>query len=438
MALTNYVLMPGADYQGICDAVRAKTGKTNALKSGELATEIEGITGGGGASGDERVKYVTFMYNGMELIKYPVISGDTCRDPVSKSLIDAPTKESTVQYDYTHNGWSLTEGGSASTSALANVTEDRVVYAAFSSTVRKYTITYYDSDGVTVLKTESLEYGSTPAYMPEKSGYSFNGWTPALEAVTGDVSYQAAWKSEITFANGAWEDIIAISESGEAANTFKLGDTREMECTDTSGNSIVVTLVIAGFSKDDLADGSGKAGMTILTKKIAFVGKMYSSFNTSTSVYKWSESTLRTKLHNVVLQSFPSTLKDGIKAVTKTTIKGPNPNQAVSSGSEKTSDSIWIPSCMEVGYTAIYTTYESSGYVAEGTTYSMGQYSWNHTYNQFEKNESFSNTEAQDQFLTRTAWAHMASAGAWMLDMSHSWTRHYHTHDTGIVFGFCI
>lgn len=48
MSLTDYVIMPGADYQGICDAVRAKNGQTGIYKSGELATAIEAITGGGG------------------------------------------------------------------------------------------------------------------------------------------------------------------------------------------------------------------------------------------------------------------------------------------------------------------------------------------------------------------------------------------------------
>lgn len=48
MSLTDIVLMPGADYQAICDAVRAMTGWTALLKSGELAAAIRGISGGEG------------------------------------------------------------------------------------------------------------------------------------------------------------------------------------------------------------------------------------------------------------------------------------------------------------------------------------------------------------------------------------------------------
>lgn len=43
MALTEMVIMPGEDYQAICDSVRAKTGKTELLKSGEVAPAIDGI-----------------------------------------------------------------------------------------------------------------------------------------------------------------------------------------------------------------------------------------------------------------------------------------------------------------------------------------------------------------------------------------------------------
>ena len=44
MALTEYVIMPGEDYQAACDAIRAKSGKTDLIKSGEMATEINSIT----------------------------------------------------------------------------------------------------------------------------------------------------------------------------------------------------------------------------------------------------------------------------------------------------------------------------------------------------------------------------------------------------------
>lgn len=40
MALTDQVVMPGSDYQAICDATRSLTGTTGTLKSGEVAAKI--------------------------------------------------------------------------------------------------------------------------------------------------------------------------------------------------------------------------------------------------------------------------------------------------------------------------------------------------------------------------------------------------------------
>ena len=41
--MTDQVLMPGADYQAICNAVRALTGGTEALKSGDIAGALSGV-----------------------------------------------------------------------------------------------------------------------------------------------------------------------------------------------------------------------------------------------------------------------------------------------------------------------------------------------------------------------------------------------------------
>lgn len=49
MALTDYVIMPGADYQAACDKIREKTGKTDLIKSGDLAAAIGSIQSGGGS-----------------------------------------------------------------------------------------------------------------------------------------------------------------------------------------------------------------------------------------------------------------------------------------------------------------------------------------------------------------------------------------------------
>lgn len=44
MSLTDYVIMPGADYKDACDAVREKTGGTEPIKSGQMGDLIRGLS----------------------------------------------------------------------------------------------------------------------------------------------------------------------------------------------------------------------------------------------------------------------------------------------------------------------------------------------------------------------------------------------------------
>lgn len=62
MALTDYIIMPGADYQAACDKIREKSGKTDLIKSSDLASEIEAIAGSAG-SGSVTKPYVEYTTN---------------------------------------------------------------------------------------------------------------------------------------------------------------------------------------------------------------------------------------------------------------------------------------------------------------------------------------------------------------------------------------
>jgi uncharacterized repeat protein (TIGR02543 family) len=216
----------GELFQDIADAIRSKTGSTDTLKPNQFPEAIEGITtGGGGSSADERVKYVTFVYEENGETKehsYPVIKGDTCHDPAALGLIN-PTKASTVQYNYTFYGWGASDGGAADANILKNITEDKTVYAIFTATARLYTITWLDEDGTELPGQKQWAYGTVPSYTPTKDGVAFNGWTPTPVAVTGDASYTAMWVDAI--AGGACGDnhtwkitgdyVLTISGTGD-------------------------------------------------------------------------------------------------------------------------------------------------------------------------------------------------------------------------------
>ena len=99
-------------------------------------------------------------------------------------------KESTAEYTYTFAGW---------TPGIGIVTGDAEYTATFTQTKNKYLVTFVDEDG-TVLQSSEVEYGAMPTAPldPTKANtaewsYTFNGWTPQVETVTGDAEYTATY-----------------------------------------------------------------------------------------------------------------------------------------------------------------------------------------------------------------------------------------------------
>lgn len=314
----------------------------------------KGIASAGSGETVDPVHTVTFMSEDGSTVLYQrsVVDGDTCADVVARGLLDTPTKESTAQYTYTYSGWALTSGGAASASALSAVTEDRTVYAAYTSAVRYYTITYYDADGTTVLKTESKAYGSSLSYTPEKDGLNFEGWTPELATVTGNAAYVAEWSEALTFAGASWADIAAISEAGEAANYFKIGDTREIALS----NGDTITVAIAGFNHDTLASDSGStAGLSIVCMSVPSYTSQWSSVYNDYTFYGYATSYMRVNyLNGTILNALPSELTAVIKPVIK------KADQTNSSGTSKgyttVTDTLWALSLDELGHSSAGTS----------------------------------------------------------------------------------
>ena len=126
-----------------------------------------------------------------------------------------PTKPSTVEYKYEFNGWDKT---------VANATGDVTYVATFKSIKNKYTVTWKNWDGTT-LKTDSVEYGTTPSYTgstPTKPStvecqYEFKGWDKTVTTVTGDVTYTAEFERVIINYTVTWKNwdgtILEVDEN---------------------------------------------------------------------------------------------------------------------------------------------------------------------------------------------------------------------------------
>ncbi|MBO5756668.1 MAG: hypothetical protein J6S28_03125, partial [Clostridia bacterium] len=136
----------------------------------------------------------------------PVFTGET------------PTKAATAQYTYTFAGWNT---------AIATVTGDATYAATYTETVNKYTITFVDEDGETVLWSGEFDYGATPVFggaPPTKAAtaqytYTFAGWNTEIVSVTGAATYTATYTETVNKYTITW-----IVDGVEITETYDFGE----------------------------------------------------------------------------------------------------------------------------------------------------------------------------------------------------------------------
>ena len=169
-----------------------------------------------------------------------------------------------------------------------------------------------------------------------------------------------------------WAEISAISEAGIADEYFNLGDTKTFALSD--GTEVVMEMV--AFNADDKADGSGKAGISWISKDLVAQHVMNS---TKTNEGGWKESELRSWMQGEFYATLPVEVKSSIVNVSKTYYD--YSTQSILS----CVDSVWAPSlgemyghnyetlgCENSGaeYTGFFTSEQSRIKTYDGTTIS--------------------------------------------------------------------
>ena len=175
---------------------------------------------------DHTTSYLYYYnYDGSELLHTEAIL-----DGGNGTYSATPARASTAQYSYSFAGWSRSMNATtAEADAKNNVVADRNIYAAYTATVRTYTVTWKNSNG-TVLETDNnVPYGTTPTYNgstpqnPTSGGGSFQGWTPTISPVTGNVTYTASYIVTYTvyFYNGSTllQTVTGVQAGGTATYT---------------------------------------------------------------------------------------------------------------------------------------------------------------------------------------------------------------------------
>lgn len=300
-----------------------------------------------------RVYHDVKFYNGSTLMYTDVVEHG--KNAVYRG--DAPTRPQDAQFTYEFIGWSLVDGGAVSDSTLEVIESDRDVYAAYSTTIRRYVVYFYN--GSSLLQTvEGIPYGGSAYYTgdtpidPSGYGGEFEGWAPSPTSIRGTTFCYAQFASavEIVELTDSWDRILESVNDGSYKSKYKVGNYKPI----TLAGEGVINMQIAGFDKDSLADGSGMAAITWISKELLpSSSRMSSVLSGDSSGYEdgtggvggWAKSEMRSYMRASIKPLIPDNVRCAIKEVVKSQ---PAYSSAGSSFIQQTSEDIWIPSYDEM------------------------------------------------------------------------------------------
>ena len=196
----------------ILDTMRGLDESGNNMETAQVSgtIHIDSLTGDQIAEFNERYPYITIDADHTESHLYyynfdgsQLLYDETIYDGGDGSYAATPSKTSDAQYVYTFAGWSTRKeqvnGGDPI--ATKGVVANRNVYAAYTTVLQKYTVTWKNADGTTLETDTNVPYGSTPTYngqTPTYQGQTASGWTPDIGPVTGNVTYTAKYVQTYT------------------------------------------------------------------------------------------------------------------------------------------------------------------------------------------------------------------------------------------------
>ena len=177
----------------------------------------------------------------------------------------------------------------------------------------------------------------------------------------------------------SWEGVAYHINKGTYKDVYAIGDMVPLDL----GSEGLINMQVAAFDADTLADGSGKAPMTLIAKELLKTTKRMNPAVTSATddsgatVYTegtgaiggWEKSEMRSHLMNTIKPMIPANVAGMIKPVTKTQLAY---DTAGSHFVQTTLDELWVPGQEEVAkdglYRAFFIATGYSKYIAGQTT----------------------------------------------------------------------
>lgn len=164
-----------------------------------------------------------------------------------------------------------------------------------------------------------------------------------------------------------WKGVLSALNKRTYASVYKVGDLVPLDI----GSEGQINMQIAAFDADDLADGSGKAPISWISKELLatrhrmnpeIVTNDDGTYQEGTGmVGGWEKCEMRTYLNNTILPMIPEFVRGMVKTVTKYSDSYDTSGAAVDSA--VSTDAVWIPSARELFGG---TSYENTGVVYSG------------------------------------------------------------------------
>ena len=267
-------------YENIAAAIRAKNGGTETYTPAQMAAAIAAIPSGASIDAASGSSLPATVVNDQVYIITSTTPGTI--------YIDTDMPSSPASGD----AWVVVAEGGAGAIAF---TEDSPLFRVGFTAVKQY-----GSNG---------EWSNVKAYL---------GMAGAWVKIGISLPLAGTPLNDFT-----WAQIDYISENGLVSDYFNIGDTKNV----TIGSATYVVEIV-GFSHDDKADGSGKAGLTFGLKDC--LNTTYKMNSSNTNEGGWESCALREKLRGDIWNQLPSDLRGVIKEVTKKASAG-NSSSTISS-----------------------------------------------------------------------------------------------------------
>ena len=156
-----------------------------------------------------------------------------------------PTKAGDEAQEYTFSGWNP---------VLTEVDGPATYTAQYTPSIRTFTITFKDYDGSTI-KTSHFSYGVMPTAddpirpmdIENKKKYTFTGWSPAVETVTGDATYTAQYEES---------DIVAAVTTAASETTYFDSWTTALDAANSSSGCTLKLLDNISCDNNSRVDGN--------------------------------------------------------------------------------------------------------------------------------------------------------------------------------------